>query len=212
MNESSPGTKTILFTDVEGSTGFRTRVGDDAAHDVLRQHEERVRELIERHGGREVKSLGDGFMAAFVSARSAVDCAVSVQRAFEAFADEGLRVRVGINAGDVREEAGDLYGTAVHAASRIAAAANGRQILISGVVKDLAGTMPGVQFVDAACSGSRVSPRSGGYTRSCGRSAGSGRPRRSPSPSGRRSSGGRRSWPTSAISWTRPWRATVAWP
>ena len=148
MSEPASGTKTILFTDVEGSTGFRTRVGDEAAHGVLREHEERVRELIERHGGREVKSLGDGFMAAFVSARAAVDCAVSVQQAFETFAEEGLRVRVGINTGEVREEAGDLYGTAVHAAARIAAAANGRQIMVSGVVKDLAGTMPGVEFVE----------------------------------------------------------------
>ncbi len=148
MTENASGTKTILFTDVEGSTGLRTRVGDDAAHAVLREHEERVRELIASNGGREVKSLGDGFMAAFVSARSAVDCAVAIQRAFEAFGEEGLRVRVGVNAGDVREEAGDLYGSAVNAAARIAAAANGRQILVSGVVKDLAGTMPGVQFVD----------------------------------------------------------------
>jgi class 3 adenylate cyclase/tetratricopeptide (TPR) repeat protein len=141
-------TATILFTDVEGSTGFRTRVGDEAAHDVLREHEERVRDLIEKHGGREVKALGDGFMAAFISARSAVDCAVSVQKAFEDAAQSGLRVRVGINTGEVREEGGDLYGTAVHAAARIAAAANGGQVLASGVVKDLAGTMPGVEFVD----------------------------------------------------------------
>jgi class 3 adenylate cyclase/tetratricopeptide (TPR) repeat protein len=148
MTENPSGTKTILFTDVEGSTNLRTRVGDDAAHTVLREHEETIRDLIASSGGREVKSLGDGFMAAFVSARSAVDCAVAIQRAFEAFGEEGLRVRVGVNAGDVREEAGDLYGSAVNAAARIAAAANGRQILVSGVVKDLAGTMPGVEFVD----------------------------------------------------------------
>ena len=148
MTENAPGTKTILFTDVEGSTDLRTRVGDDAAHTVLREHEETVRDLIARNGGREVKSLGDGFMAAFVSARSAVDCAVAIQRAFQAFGEEGLRVRVGVNAGDVREEGGDLYGSAVNAAARIAAAARGRQILVSGVVKDLAGTMPGVDFVD----------------------------------------------------------------
>jgi len=148
MTENAPGTKTILFTDVEGSTDLRTRVGDDAAHTVLREHEETVRDLIARNGGREVKSLGDGFMAAFVSARAAVDCAVAIQRAFQAFGEEGLRVRVGVNAGDVREEGGDLYGSAVNAAARIAAAARGRQILVSGVVKDLAGTMPGVDFVD----------------------------------------------------------------
>ena len=82
MAEELPeGTVTVLFTDVEGSTDLTTRRGDEAARDVLRAHEELVREQVQEHDGREVKALGDGFMVAFGSARKAVACAVGIQRA-----------------------------------------------------------------------------------------------------------------------------------
>jgi class 3 adenylate cyclase/tetratricopeptide (TPR) repeat protein len=144
------GTLTILFTDLEGSTDLRTRLGDEAAQGILRSHEAVVREQIEGHGGQQVKSLGDGFMAAFVSARRAVDCAIAIQRALDtAVGDaEGLRVRVGVNAGEAITEGGELYGAAVNAAARIAAAASGGQVLVAQTIRDLAGTMPGLDFVD----------------------------------------------------------------
>ena len=74
---------TILFTDVEASTDLRTRHGDEAAQELLRGHEEMVRDQVKAHGGVEVKALGDGFMMAFGSARRALACAVAVQRALD---------------------------------------------------------------------------------------------------------------------------------
>jgi len=139
------GTVTVLFTDVEGSTALRTSRGDEAAHDLLSAHEETVRAQIARHDGREIKSTGDGFMAAFASARKAVGCAVGIQRALQG---AELRVRIGLNAGEVTERDGDLFGEAVNAAARIMAKARGAEILASDVVRHLAGTMPEVTFAD----------------------------------------------------------------
>ncbi|MGH2361432.1 MAG: adenylate/guanylate cyclase domain-containing protein, partial [bacterium] len=152
MNEDLQGTLTILFTDVEGSTDLRTRHGDDLAQEILRGHERLLREKFQEHGGREVVFLGDGFMVAFGSARKAVSCAIAIQRAFEEHnrhhPDRQIRVRTGLNTGEVVQESGTLYGAAVNAASRIASRARGGQILVSQVVKDLAGPVKEFVFVD----------------------------------------------------------------
>src|SRR5688572_16333598 len=146
------GAVTVLFTDVEGSTDLRTRLGDEAADELLRLHEEIVRDRVVHHGGHEIKALGDGFMVAFASPRKAISCAVEIQRALgdRNRADPGreLRVRIGINAGEVSEKAGDLFGAAVNAAARIAGKARGGQILIANVVKDLAGMRPDISYLD----------------------------------------------------------------
>ncbi len=73
---------TILFTDVEGSTALTQRLGDAKARQVLREHERMVREALKAHGGSEVKTMGDGFMASFSSATKALECAIAMQRAF----------------------------------------------------------------------------------------------------------------------------------
>jgi DNA-binding SARP family transcriptional activator len=153
MSEApSRETRTILFTDVEGSTALRTERGDDVAGEVLHAHETIVRDQVARHGGREVKALGDGFMLAFASVRAALACAVAIQRGLARHnrdhPEQELRVRVGLNAGEVTEEGGDLFGEAVNAAARIAATAVGGEVLVSRVVKELAGTIPGLSFVD----------------------------------------------------------------
>ncbi len=144
------GPVTILFTDVEASTELRTRHGDHVAQQLLRRHEEVVRGEVAAHGGVEVKALGDGFMVAFGSARRALACAVAIQRALaERRADlSDLRVRIGLNTGEVVAEADDLYGQAVHAAARIAARAAGGEILVSEVVRQLAGVTPELTFTD----------------------------------------------------------------
>ena len=80
-HELPEGTVTVLFTDVEGSTDLTTRRGDEAAQAILRTQRELVRRQVEQHSGHEVKSLGDGFMVAFASARKAVACAVGIQKA-----------------------------------------------------------------------------------------------------------------------------------
>jgi len=125
VDRFSEGTVTILFTDVEDSTGLGARSGDVSAREILRIHDELIRTQIEQHGGREVKSLGDGFMVAFASARRALACAVAIQRALEEqrrqAPDATVRVRMGLNAGEAIHEEGDLFGSAVGAAARISA-------------------------------------------------------------------------------------------
>lgn len=146
------GTVSILFTDVEGSTALRSQRGDDAAQRILQDIEALVREEVRRSGGREVKALGDGLMVAFASARKAILCAAAVQRAIASQAHRrrgaNARVRIGINSGEVVEVENDLQGAAVNAAARIMAKAEGGQILVSSVVRELAGAVPEVTYVN----------------------------------------------------------------
>ncbi len=133
--------RTILFTDVEGSTALTQRLGDAKARALLREHERVVREALEAHGGSEVKTMGDGFMASFSSAKRALECAIAMQRAFAEHneaAEERIKVRVGLNAGEPIAEDDDLFGTAVNEAARITATAKGGEILVSNVVRELA--------------------------------------------------------------------------
>jgi class 3 adenylate cyclase/pimeloyl-ACP methyl ester carboxylesterase len=137
--------RTILFTDMVEHTSMMRRLGDKAGRDVLRQHEELTREVLRRHGGDEVKTMGDGFMASFSSVTGAVECAIALQRAFEELhhgtgagsQDEPIHVRIGLNAGEPIEEGGDLFGATVIMASRIAAQAGSGEILAADVVRGL---------------------------------------------------------------------------
>lgn len=132
---------TILFTDVEGSTALTDRLGDAKARELLREHEPIAREALKSHGGSEVKALGDGFMASFSSATRALKCSIALQRAFAQHnegAEEPIIVRVGLNAGEPIAEDEDLFGTAVIEAARIAATAQGGEILVANVVRELA--------------------------------------------------------------------------
>jgi len=128
----APGAfRTVLFTDVERSTALTQRLGDAKAREVLREHERITREALRAHGGAEVKTMGDGFMACFTSATRALECAIATQRAFadhNESAEEPMRVRVGLNAGEPIEEEKDLFGTA---------RAEGGEILASDVVRQL---------------------------------------------------------------------------
>ena len=147
---AEPGAfRTILFTDVEGSTALTQRLGDAKARELLREHERMVREALKAHGGSEVKTMGDGFMASFSSATKALECAIAIQRAFAAHnesAEEPVMVRVGLNAGEPIAEDDDLFGTAVNLAARICAQAEAGQILAPIVVRELAA---GKQFMFA---------------------------------------------------------------
>jgi class 3 adenylate cyclase len=134
---TAPGLVTILFTDIEGSTQLTQRLGDARARAILRECERVTREALDAHGGMEVKTMGDGFVAWFSSASSALACASALQRAF-AEGDLGLRVRIGLNAGEPIAESEDLFGTAVILAARLADQARGGEIFVSDVVRQLA--------------------------------------------------------------------------
>jgi class 3 adenylate cyclase/pimeloyl-ACP methyl ester carboxylesterase len=133
--------RTVLFTDLVGHTAMMSRLGDERGREVLREHERITREVLKAHGGTEVKTMGDGFMASFGSVTKAVECAVALQRAMEAQNQEprteNLSVRVGLNAGEPIEEDGDLFGATVILASRIAAKAEGGEILVADTVRGL---------------------------------------------------------------------------
>jgi hypothetical protein len=128
------GFQTILFTDLESSTTLTQRVGDEAAQEVIRGHNTTVRAALDEHGGREVKHTGDGIMASFPSAVSAVQAALVMQRDL---AGGEVRVRIGLNAGEPIAEDGDFFGTAVQLAARITDRAEPGQVLVSRVVADL---------------------------------------------------------------------------
>jgi class 3 adenylate cyclase/pimeloyl-ACP methyl ester carboxylesterase len=129
--------RTILFTDLVGHTEMMSRLGDGRGRDVLREHERITREVLKANGGTEVKTMGDGFMASFGSVTKAVECAIALQRAFAEREGEPLNVRVGLNAGEPIEEDGDLFGATVILASRIAAKADGGEILVADTVRGL---------------------------------------------------------------------------
>jgi len=136
------GLLTILFTDVEGSTNLTQRLGDAKAQELLRTHNSIVRDALKAHGGTEIKHTGDGIMASFPLASSALGSAIAIQRAVAAQVREHpempLRVRIGLNAGEPVAEEEDLFGTAVQLAARICAHAESGQILVPTVVRELA--------------------------------------------------------------------------
>jgi len=133
--------RAILFTDMAGSTNLTQRLGDARAMTLVRRHDEIVRDVLDRHGGTEVKHTGDGVMASFPSVANAVAAAVAIQRAIVEVADAEtlpLTVRIGIAAGEPVTERDDLFGTAVQLAARLSSRAKPGSILVSSAVRDLA--------------------------------------------------------------------------
>jgi class 3 adenylate cyclase len=136
------GTVTIMFSDLCDYSGITDRLGDTAAHELLREHAQLVRRQIEIHGGREVKANGDGFMVAFPSVVRAVRCAVALQRSLVEHSDqqaaEPVRVHIGIHVGEVVRDGDDFLGSTVIIASRLADMAGPGEILVSSVARELA--------------------------------------------------------------------------
>jgi class 3 adenylate cyclase len=140
-DQRDPGIRTILFTDIVGSTSLTQKVGDEAAMELLAVHDKIVRDALSDLGGREIKHLGDGIMASFVSAASAVKCATRVQREVTKHNKEkqdlSFQVRAGVAAGEPVEHHNDLFGCTVQLASRLCSHAQPEQILVSNVVAEL---------------------------------------------------------------------------
>jgi class 3 adenylate cyclase len=142
-------TVTVVFTDLVGSTALLSRVGEERAEVLRREHFGLLRDAIARTGGREVKNLGDGLMFVVGSAVDALGGAVAIQQAFERRnrdASELLFVRVGVASGDADVEDGDYFGVPVVAASRLCAIAQGGEIVVTDVVRALAGSRGGFEF------------------------------------------------------------------
>lgn len=134
-SEPDTGLRAIMFTDIVGSTTLSTTSGDEALRAVVRAHDELVRAGLSDHGGREVKHTGDGILASFSSASSAVACASDIVAQAETVPD--LELRLGISAGEPLTEAGDLFGAAVNLAARLCDRARPGETLVSSAVRDL---------------------------------------------------------------------------
>jgi class 3 adenylate cyclase len=125
---------TIVFTDIVGSTQRAATLGDDRWHALLDNHDNVVRHELERFGGREVNTVGDGFVAIFTSPSVAIDCADAI---VDVVRPLGIEVRVGIHAGEVEVRGDDIAGMAVHIGARVAALAGPREVLVSSTVREI---------------------------------------------------------------------------
>jgi class 3 adenylate cyclase len=144
--------RTILFTDLEGSTSLLQNVGEAAFMLLLTEHDLIIRRALVATQGREVKHTGDGIMAAFEDVTRALDCSLAIQDGFDARTDAGesppLRVRIGMAAGEPVQRNDDIFGNAVNLASRVCDAADAGRILVSKAVHEL-GSEHGFSFDDA---------------------------------------------------------------
>jgi class 3 adenylate cyclase len=133
--------RTILFTDLRGSTAILEQVGQAAFMVLLTEHDLIIRRALVAAHGREVKHTGDGIMAAFDDVASALECSIAIQAGFSARSAQHqtpeLRVRIGVAAGEPVDHNDDLFGPTVTLASRICDAANPGGILTSDVVCDM---------------------------------------------------------------------------
>ncbi len=135
---------TVMLTDIVDSTKRASELGDRRWRALLDQHDDLVRQEISRLRGREVKGLGDGFLATFDGPARAVRCAAAIVQGVRSL---DLQVRCGLHTGEIELNGQDIAGIAVHIAARIAAQAQGGQVLVSSTVRDLvAGS--GLRFVD----------------------------------------------------------------
>ena len=134
MSQAPSGTVTFLFTDIEGSTRLWEEQ-PEAMRDLVAEHDARFRDTIEANDGYVVKGRGDGFHAAFSRAGDAVKAAEQLQAATADLPN--IKVRIGLNTGEVQERDGDYFGPAVNRAARIVAAGHGGQVLMSSVTADL---------------------------------------------------------------------------
>lgn len=136
--------KTFMFTDIVKSTNLVEAIGDEAWESLLHWHDDTLRGLFVAHRGEEVVSTGDGFFIGFDTTDAAINCAIAIQRTLaehrraHGFAPQ---VRIGVHASPATQVENNFRGRGVHEAARIAALAEGGEILAS---RDTAGDLPGV--------------------------------------------------------------------
>jgi class 3 adenylate cyclase len=133
--EPDRGLATVLFTDIVSSTSRNAELGDDEWRRLLGRHNRLVREALTTHRGREIKTIGDGFLSTFDGPARALRCAKEI---VDGVQDLGLSVRAGVHTGEVElYPDGDIGGMAVNLGARIGAAAAGGEVLVSSTIKDL---------------------------------------------------------------------------
>ena len=125
---------TVLFTDIVGSTEEAAKLGDRRWHELLDDHDRRVRRELDRFNGREVKTTGDGFLATFDGPARTIRCAAAIR---DSIGGIGLQIRAGLHTGEVELRNGDVGGVAVHIGARVAATAEPGEVVVSSTVKDL---------------------------------------------------------------------------
>lgn len=125
---------TVLFTDIVGSTHRAAELGDERWREILDAHDALIRRQLDRFRGREVKNMGDGFLATFDGPARAIQCAIAVRDGAGAL---GLQVRAGLHTGEVEVRGDDIGGIAVHTGARVAGLARDGEVLVSSTVKDL---------------------------------------------------------------------------
>jgi class 3 adenylate cyclase len=135
---------TLAFTDLVGSTELLVKMGDPAWRDLLSRHYESVRSSLERFGGREIETTGDGVLATFAAPANAVRCLAEIQRRASS---DGLQVRGGVHVGELEMVGNRLRGVAVHEAARILAKADAGEVLVSEQAKAFAESA-GLAFED----------------------------------------------------------------
>jgi class 3 adenylate cyclase len=136
---------TVVFTDIVGSTEKAAALGDHRWGELLTQHRERVRAELERFRGREIQTVGDGFLATFDGPARAVRCASAIA---EGVLDLGIEIRAGVHTGEIELDGDEIRGIAVHIGARVGALAGSSEVFVSSTVKDLvAGS--GLVFEDA---------------------------------------------------------------
>jgi class 3 adenylate cyclase len=141
---SGSAADTVLFTDITGSTSRAAELGDERWSGLLRRHHDLVRRQLERFRGREVKTMGDGFLATFDGPARAIACACAIR---DAVGQLGLGVRAGLHTGELDITDSDVAGIAVHIGQRVSSLAQPGEVLVSRTVVDLV-VGSGIQFSD----------------------------------------------------------------
>jgi class 3 adenylate cyclase len=139
------GRVTLMFSDIEESTALNERIGDRAFVKLIGKHDKSIRRHVDEHDGYVVKSQGDGFMMAFSKPEQAVRCAQDIQHSLRK-RPNGIRVRIGIHTGKSVLRGDDVFGRNVAMAARVAAAADGGEILVSEAVRDAVNGREDISF------------------------------------------------------------------
>lgn len=137
------GLVTIFFSDIEGSTALNNALGDEQWVKLLAAHDELVETYVDRYRGHVVKTQGDGYMVVFSTPELAISAALDIQRALGANWNRSrhlrrtpIRVRIGLHTGTAIEKGGDYFGQNVALAARVAAQAQGGEILVTSEIAD----------------------------------------------------------------------------